>query len=200
MPQTLYVQQRSSATRQRICDSFACLLEELPFESIGTKEITEHAGCSVGVFYRHFTDKAELLRELYRQYGVERSNLKATYLAKKNWENLNLEDTVSRLVRTSLDEYEQRAGLFQAFSRLPNHEEPSRNKMDVLFAGIEEILLPFCGHFPNPTRAARFAFLIISSTGKSTFVSPGALTRFNDFDRTILETELNRILLAYLRP
>src|SRR5262249_13360852 len=155
---------------------------------IGTKEITERSGCSVGVFYRHFADKAELLSELYRQYGVERANLKSTYLARENWENLGLEDTVARLVRTSLDEYQKRAGLFQAFSRLPAEAEPNRTQMDVLFAGIEEILLPFCGHMPDPSRAARFAFFIISSTGKAAFVSPGALTRFIEFDRTILES------------
>jgi AcrR family transcriptional regulator len=200
MSKTLYVQARSAVTHQSICDSFACLLEEMPFEDIGVSEITVRAGCSVGVFYRHFANKTELLRELYRQYGVERASYRATYLAAENWQDLSLQDTVARLVRTSLDEYEQRKGLFQAFSRLPADDEPSRTQMDVLFAGIEGILLRFCGHLRDPVRAARFAFFIISSTGKAAFVSPGALARFIEFDRATLEIELNRVLLAYLTP
>src|SRR5262249_26756490 len=153
MPQTLYIQARSGKTRQSICEALTALLEEMPYEDIGTREITERAGCSVGVFYRHFEDKTDLLRELYRQYGGERANLKETYLAKENWQGLDLRDTIARLVRTSLDEYQQRRGLFQAFSRLPSHEEPSRTQMDVLFAGIEAVLLPFCSHLPDPVRA-----------------------------------------------
>ncbi len=200
MPSALYVQPRSSATRQRLCRSLAQLLEELPFEQIGTKDITERAGCSVGLFYRHFEDKTDLLRELYRQYGEERAGLRQSYLASHNWNGLGLEATVAKLIRTSLDEYQQRSGLFQAFARLPQSAEPSRDQMDVLFAGIAEILLPFCAHLLDPHKAARFAFLIISSIGKATFVAPGALTRFVEFDRSVLEAELNRVLLAYLRP
>ncbi|WP_433617583.1 TetR family transcriptional regulator [Dactylosporangium sp. CA-139114] len=50
-------QQRSRDKRDRVLAAAATLLQELPFDDIGTRQIADRAGVSVGSLYRFFPDK-----------------------------------------------------------------------------------------------------------------------------------------------
>ncbi|MER7274357.1 TetR/AcrR family transcriptional regulator [Dactylosporangium sp. NPDC000244] len=50
-------QQRSRDKRDRVLAAAAALLQELPFDDIGTRQIADRAGVSVGSLYRFFPDK-----------------------------------------------------------------------------------------------------------------------------------------------
>ena len=61
-------QQRSRDKYQRVLAAAAELLEELPYEAIGTKLIAARAGVSVGSLYRFFVDKQAIVDALARHW------------------------------------------------------------------------------------------------------------------------------------
>jgi len=62
-------QQRSKDTQTKLLDALHFWLEQKFFEHITIKELAEHAGVSVGTFYRRFKDKESLLPLLYQDFG-----------------------------------------------------------------------------------------------------------------------------------
>ncbi|OLB66213.1 MAG: hypothetical protein AUI10_03280 [Actinobacteria bacterium 13_2_20CM_2_72_6] len=61
-------QQRSRDKYERVLAATATLLEELPYEAIGTKLIASRAGVSVGSLYRFFVDKQAIVDALVRHW------------------------------------------------------------------------------------------------------------------------------------
>jgi AcrR family transcriptional regulator len=61
-------QQRSRDKYQRVLAATAQLLEELPYEVIGTKVIASRAGVSVGSLYRFFVDKQAIIDALAQHW------------------------------------------------------------------------------------------------------------------------------------
>jgi AcrR family transcriptional regulator len=61
-------QQRSRDKYQRVLAAAAELLEELPYDTIGTKLIAARAGVSVGSLYRFFVDKQAIVDALARHW------------------------------------------------------------------------------------------------------------------------------------
>jgi len=200
MTTTLYVQSRSADTRSRLQGAFKQLLEEAPYEEIGIKDITDRADCSVGVFYRHFDDKLALLRALFDEYSQERADLRSTYLAPENWQGLSLQQTVQKLVRSTLATYQKRPGLFVAFNRLHDVNSAKSPEMVVLYEGIEAILEPHLKHMKDKREAARFAFFLITSAGQTALLSSSRHAQFLNFSPAQLARQLCNAVMAYLRP
>lgn len=61
-------QQRSRDKYRRVLDATAELLEELPYEAVGTKLIASRAGVSVGSLYRFFVDKQAIIDALAQHW------------------------------------------------------------------------------------------------------------------------------------
>src|SRR5205814_1616744 len=61
-------QQRSRDKYQRVLAATAELLEELPYEAIGTKLIASRAGVAVGSLYRFFVDKQAIVDALAQHW------------------------------------------------------------------------------------------------------------------------------------
>ena len=61
-------QQRSRDKYERVLAATATLLEELPYEVIGTKLIASRAGVSVGSLYRFFVDKQAIVDALAQHW------------------------------------------------------------------------------------------------------------------------------------
>jgi AcrR family transcriptional regulator len=57
-------QQRSRDKRDRVLAAAAALLQELPFDEIGTRQIADRAEVSVGSLYRFFPDKDAIFNAL----------------------------------------------------------------------------------------------------------------------------------------
>ena len=64
-------QQRSQDTQRKLIEALHLCLQDKFFEHISIKELAEHAGVSVGTFYRRFKDKESLLPLLYQDFGDE---------------------------------------------------------------------------------------------------------------------------------
>jgi AcrR family transcriptional regulator len=61
-------QQRSREKYQRVLTATAALLEEMPYEMIGTKLIAHRADVSVGSLYRFFVDKQAIVDALAQHW------------------------------------------------------------------------------------------------------------------------------------
>lgn len=68
MPKESAKQSRSKATRGRLLRSGQHLLSERSYDGITLQEVARGAGCSIGAFYHHFTNK-----EVFYTALVERS-------------------------------------------------------------------------------------------------------------------------------
>lgn len=64
-------QQRSQDTQTRLLAALHVCLQDKFFEHINIKELAEHAGVSVGTFYRRFKNKESLLPLLYQDFGQD---------------------------------------------------------------------------------------------------------------------------------
>lgn len=62
-------QQRSQDTQRKLIKALHFYLQSKFFEHISIKELADHAGVSVGTFYRRFKDKESLLPLLYQDFG-----------------------------------------------------------------------------------------------------------------------------------
>ncbi len=65
-PQTGHLTPKALATRQRILDAALRLFAAKGYDSASMREIAVEAGCSLGLTYRYFASKEDLVLELYR--------------------------------------------------------------------------------------------------------------------------------------
>ena len=65
-PQAARISQKAVSTRQRILDTALDLFATKGYEKTTMREIAAEAGCSLGLTYRYFASKEELVLELYR--------------------------------------------------------------------------------------------------------------------------------------
>lgn len=80
-------QQRSQDTQRKLMAALHLCLKDKFFEHISIKELADHAGVSVGTFYRRFKDKESLLPLLYQDFGNE-LNLWVTELESRKFTSL----------------------------------------------------------------------------------------------------------------
>lgn len=59
----------SETARERILHAFLRLVSERGFEATTTRAVAQEAGVNEVTIFRHFGDKANLARELYRNFG-----------------------------------------------------------------------------------------------------------------------------------
>ena len=64
-------QERSRATRDRICEATAQLLIEKPFQAISIQDIVEKASCSTSSFYSRFPSKLAVLHSLHQRAALD---------------------------------------------------------------------------------------------------------------------------------
>src|SRR5207237_10147307 len=65
-PQSARISQKAVSTRQRILDTALGLFATKGYEKTTMREIATAAHCSLGLAYRYFASKEELVLELYR--------------------------------------------------------------------------------------------------------------------------------------
>lgn len=63
--------QKAEQTRQRILDSALHLFATKGYEGTTLRDIAADAGCSLGLTYRYFKRKEELMLSLYRRFALE---------------------------------------------------------------------------------------------------------------------------------
>src|SRR5713226_9722709 len=70
-PQSARISQKALSTRQRILDTALGLFATKGYEKTTMREIAAEAGCSLGLAYRYFRSKEELVLSLYRRLALE---------------------------------------------------------------------------------------------------------------------------------
>ncbi len=70
-PRTIGVTQKAEQKRQRILDTALHLFGTKGYEKTTMREIAAEAGSSLGLAYRYFTSKEELVLSLYRRLALE---------------------------------------------------------------------------------------------------------------------------------
>src|SRR3954469_24692039 len=60
-------QERSKRSHQALLDAAETLFSSDDYDAVGTPEIAQKAGVSVGTFYRYFDDKHEVYLEIQRR-------------------------------------------------------------------------------------------------------------------------------------
>ncbi len=66
-PMPDFPQERARRSYQALIDAATVLFGERPYDEVGTPEIAERAGVSVGTFYRYFDDKRDVYLEIARR-------------------------------------------------------------------------------------------------------------------------------------
>src|SRR5438045_3773389 len=64
------LQERSRRSYEALLDAAQALFSSQGYDAVGTPEIAEKAGVSVGTFYRYFDDKHEVYLEIVRRTMV----------------------------------------------------------------------------------------------------------------------------------
>lgn len=62
-------EERKAETKKKLVESAMALFSEKGYYETNSKEIAENAGLAVGSFYRHFTDKKDILKHVFTTYA-----------------------------------------------------------------------------------------------------------------------------------
>jgi AcrR family transcriptional regulator len=199
-------QARSRQTLSRLLDAAEALLSEEGAEGATVPAIARRAGVSVGVIYRRFSDKDDLLRAVYERFfhRIEESNAAALMLPVLN--TLPPERLVRGVVTGMVVGYRHYRGILRALTLYAqNHpdaefrrhaEQLSRSSVPHLVAVILRHRRSI-GH-PDPDAAVPFALMTVA------WILRGVLLEDESWHTALapagsrLEEELVRIVLKYL--
>jgi AcrR family transcriptional regulator len=70
-PRATDLTQKALSTRERILDTALSLFSTRGYEQTTMREIAREAGCSLGLAYRYFRSKEEMVLELYRKLALQ---------------------------------------------------------------------------------------------------------------------------------
>ena len=137
-------QLRGVETRNSILESAMALLAERGYQQTTTHQIAKRAGVSVGALYRYFSDKEDILKEIYRQ--------EVTALRNRILESFSVVDVVTKdareLVRTAIQLafsiYSERPALWRVLleqsRRIPELAAIRRRQELELYQTVQQIL------------------------------------------------------------
>jgi len=197
------MQARSRETFNRLLDAAEGLLEEKGLDAATVPAIAERAGVSVGVVYRRFPDKDNLLRAVYRRFFERTRQSNFAGIATIAQSKLPLSKLVPAIVGGAIMGNRTKRNLLRAlilYSR--THRDPSFRKAafemnnDVLRA-ISGVLLKRVDEIshPEPEVAIEFALVTLSAVIYTMVIEDPLYTITNP---NALEAELTRIVVSYL--
>jgi AcrR family transcriptional regulator len=199
-------QARSRQTLARLLDAAETLLQMKGVEAATVTAIARQAGVSVGVVYRRFSDKDDLLRAVYERFflRLEESNLAALrlpFLA-----SMSIEQLVRGVVTGMVAGYRNHRGILRALTLYArsHHDAGFRLHAEQLSrATVPHLVALFLRHrrsigHPDPEAAVPFVLLMVA------YVLRGALLEEENWHTALvpaggqLEAELTRLVLRYL--
>lgn len=106
--------QRVQKTRKQLKKSFIQLVNELGFDAVSIRDVTNHAGVGYRTYFRHYKDTRELLEDALKEFAAE---VKQVLLPPDSLE------MTERNVITMFQFIEKNVDLFRALYRAPNFED-----------------------------------------------------------------------------
>ena len=196
-------QQRSQDTQHKLLNSLYFFLEGKFFEHITIKELAEHAGVSVGTFYRRFRNKESLLPLLYQDFG----NDLAQWVT--NVELMKFANLKEAIEIISIETYQfitTRKSVFRTLhlnSRLHSEILDSDKSVDrqLIYQRLSAIILSFKQEITakDPSNVASIViFMIINSLLDKVLYPTLTPAIACDIDGEELAIELPQIMLSYL--
>jgi AcrR family transcriptional regulator len=196
-------QQRSQDTQRKLLKALHYCLQDKFFEHITIKELAEHAGVSVGTFYRRFKDKESLLPLLYQDFG---NDLSQWVTSLESMEFANLKEAVEKVSVETYQFLATRKSVFRTLhlnSRLHSELLDSDKSVDrnEIYQRLAEILLNFKQEITakNSSKAAGVAiFMIINGLLDKVLyptLTPATACELDDKEFSI---ELPKVILPYL--
>jgi len=137
-------QLRGVETRKSILEAAMTLFAERGYQQVTTHQIARQAGVSVGALYRYFSDKENILKEIYKQ--------EVTALRTRILEGFSVVDVVTKdaraLVRTAIglafSIYSERPTLWRVLleqsRRIPELAAIRRSQEVELYQTVQQIL------------------------------------------------------------
>lgn len=196
-------QQRSQDTQRKLMDALYFFLKNKFFEHISIKDLADHAGVSVGTFYRRFKDKESLLPVLYQDFG----NDFVTWIDSLEEQDYDsLEHSISVMSHELYHFLNDKKCVFRTIhlnSRLHSEILESDKVVDrkVVYGRMSNIFLRFHDEISHEkkSQAAEVAvyMMITSMLDKVLYpqLTPSISCDLNAFEFT---EELPQVLLAYL--
>lgn len=130
---------RPDATRKRLVEALARLLERHPYAEVTASAVATEAGCAHGTFYRHFPDKRAALAALFEEVGAGIARQRPSFegaLGSNEAERARVAAWVVSTLRTSID----RPGLVRAFQgRCAQEPELARTRADLRAGAVRSL-------------------------------------------------------------
>jgi AcrR family transcriptional regulator len=196
-------QQRSQDTQRKLLAALHICLKDKFFEHISIKELAEHAGVSVGTFYRRFKDKNSLLPLLYQDFGNDLS----LWVDKLELiEFTNLQDVVERVSSETYEFLANRSSIFRTLhlnSRLHSALLASDKSVDRkdIYRRLANLLLNFKHEITaeDKNKAAEVVIFIMINGLLDKVLYPTLTPAIaSDLNAKEFSLELPKMLLPYL--
>ena len=116
-------QERSRRSYQALLDAAAELFAAHGYDAVGTPEIAQKAGVSVGTFYRYFDDKHEVYLEIMRRTMVAAYNETIDRLTPEHFVGRNRHETISEACSVLFDHVLSQPELTRSFMEMSLRDE-----------------------------------------------------------------------------
>jgi len=197
-------QARSRATFNRLLDATEELLDEGGLDAATVPAIAERAGVSVGVIYRRFPDKDNLLRAVYQRFFDRTRQANLVAIASVGHYRMSLNKLMRGIVRGAIAGNRMKRNIIRALilygtthrdrtfrrAAMAMNQETMRAVSAMLMSRADEM------NHPNPEQAIEFAMLSVSAVLHATILEEEPLYTFSKPEA--IEEELTRLVLAYL--
>ncbi|MAD16549.1 MAG: TetR family transcriptional regulator [Alteromonadaceae bacterium] len=194
---------RSQDTQRKLMAAVHHCLQSKFFEHISIKELCDHAGVSVGTFYRRFKNKEALLPLLYQDFGSELAHW-IEQLEQMPFKTLA--DAVQEITHRTHDFFVANRSLFRTIhlnSRLHTDIVAGEALIDrrLLYSRISHILLNFSDDINAIDKSAAanmVIFTMITALLDKVLYPDITPSVACELDSVALCDELTRMLLLYL--
>ena len=196
-------QKRSQDTQRKLLAALHLCLQDKFFEHISIKELADHAGVSVGTFYRRFKDKESLLPLLYQDFGNELNQ----WVDRLELLNFSCLKEAVELIAIEIYEFSSaRKSVFRTLhlnSRLHSTLLESDKLVDrkTIYRRLASLLLKFDSEIKaeDQSRAADIAiFMMITSLLEKVLYPSLTPAIASELNAEELSLELSKIVLPYL--
>jgi AcrR family transcriptional regulator len=197
-------QARSRLTLHRLLSAAEALLAHGGLDAATVPAIASAAGVSVGVVYRRFPDKDNLLRAVYERFFERLCEQNATQLQQLGLFTMPLPDLGRAVITGMVEGYRRNRGILRALHRYARtHPDPAfrRNARKANRMTINMLAAIFIAHraeidHPNPEAAVEFALLSVAAVLHTVVLEEDALHDFRTPQH--LDEELTRLFFRYL--
>jgi len=193
-------QERSRRSYQALLDAAAELFAAHGYDAVGTPEIAEKAGVSVGTFYRYFDDKHEVYLEIMRRTMVAAYNETIERLTPERFVGRARHETIATACSVLFDHVLSQPELTRSFMEMSLRDEQvaelrrafeqlAVQKLAALIAAVTTR-----DHVPDPEATAYVLYAAAMQTayGLAVHLVPASLDR--DRARAALTAFIERAL------